>query len=145
MPLVSKKIPRSEVQTKITETFLEAISNLRTKNDIQLFLSDLLSPVERIMLSKRLAIAVLLVRGHTYESIKDILKVSQETVSKVSLTLNNNKGYKIVINKIQRSESMREFWQDIENIVHRLGSTHDVLAPDSLVKKKLGHRRKTLV
>ena len=87
------------------ETLFEAIKHLRSKEEIQLFLTDLLSPTERTMLAKRLAIAALLMRAYEYESIMNMLKVSSATISKVALVLNHNQGYKNTINKIARSES----------------------------------------
>ncbi len=127
------------------ETLWQAVSQVKSKNDVQLFLEDILSPTEKIMIAKRLAIASLLLRNYEYEAIKNILKVSQGTIAKVAQTLKFNKGYRIVIEKVQRSEDMKEFWQTIERIGHRFISKQYQTAPDELIKKKLGHERKTLV
>ena len=112
---------------------------------MQLFLQDILSPTEKIMIAKRLAIASLLSKNYDYEAIKNLLKVSQGTIAKVALTLKFNKGYKIVIDKIQRSEAMKEFWQSIERIGQRLVSRQHYTSPEEVLKKKLGHESKTLV
>ncbi|MBI2599217.1 hypothetical protein HYW40_03290, partial [Candidatus Curtissbacteria bacterium] len=122
MPLVSKRKLSKNIEERMFETLWEAISKLNSKQDIQSFLADLLSPVEIQMIAKRMAIAALLARGYGYESIQDIIKVSDATVAKVSRALNNNPGYKIAINKIARSEATQEFWHDIENLVYRLSS-----------------------
>lgn len=145
MPLVSKRKLYKEIEDKMYETFWEAISKLKSKEDVQSFISDLLSPVERMMIAKRLAIAALLLRNYSYVSIKDTLKVSGATIAKVSLVLNNNQGYKVAVNKIARSEITRGFWQDIENLLYRLRNTHYAFEEDKIVKKKLGHKKKTLV
>ena len=127
------------------ETFWEAISKVKSKSEVQSFLSDLLSPVERTMIAKRLAIAALLLRGHGYENIKDLLKVSGATIAKVSAVINTNTGYKMVVNKIATSESTREFWQDVENLLYRMSAPGRVFLPEETVKYKLKHKRKTLV
>ncbi len=127
------------------ETFWETISQLKARAEVQNFINDLLSPPERIMVAKRLAIAALLSRHYNYEAIMSILKVSSTTISKISLLLNQNNGYKTAINKIARAEATREFWQDVENLAYRLGNPRNVFVSEELVKKKLGHSRKTLL
>jgi|SRR3989344_1541850 len=145
MPLVSRRKLYKEIETRMYETFWEAISKVKSKSEVQSFLSDLLSPVERTMIAKRLAIAALLLRGHGYENIKDLLKVSGATIAKVSAVINTNTGYKMVVNKIATSESTREFWQDVENLLYRMSAPGRVFLPEETVKYKLKHKRKTLV
>lgn len=145
MSQVSKRKVHHDIEEKMYETLWEAISQLKSRDDIQNFLNDLFSPVERQMITKRIAIAALLIKGYGYEAIQDLLKVSDTTVAKVSLILKGSDGYKTVINKIARSEASRAFWQDLENLFYRLSSPHNTFAPESLVKYKLGHKRKTLL
>ena len=95
MTQVSKRIVHKQIESRMYETLFEAIKHLRSKEEIQLFLTDLLSPTERTMLAKRLAIAALLMRAYEYESIMNMLKVSSATISKVALVLNHNQGYKL--------------------------------------------------
>lgn len=127
------------------ETLWEAFSTLKSSADIQSFLNDLLSPIEKTMIAKRLAIAALLLRNYDYENIMDLLKVSSATISKVSITLNYNQGYKLAINKIARSEASREFWQDIESLLFRSSNPGVAFASEDFIKNKLGHKRKTLI
>lgn len=127
------------------ETLWEAISQVRSIEDIKLFLNDFLSPVERIMLAKRFAIAVFLLKGQGYENIKDLLKVSNATISKVSIILKTNRGYQIAINKVIRTEAGKAFWQDIENLLFRLGRPGIAFAPEEVIKNRLGQKKKTLV
>lgn len=145
MSQVSKRKVHEKIEFKIFETFWQAFTHLKSRAHAQLFLDDILYPTEKIMVAKRLAIASLLLKNYDYESIKNILKVSQGTVSKVALTLKFNKGYTTIINKIQRSEVVKEFWQTIERIGHRFITKQYQTAPDEVLKKKLGHQKKTLV
>ena len=85
MAQISKRHLSIQVQDKIIGTLLEAVSQVKGKEDTQLFLNDLLTPTERVVLAKRLAIAVLLLNGWGYESIQNFLKVSSDTVGKVSV------------------------------------------------------------
>jgi TrpR-related protein YerC/YecD len=145
MAQVSRRRLHPNTEEKIYNTFWEAISQLKSEQEISLFLNDLLSPTEKVMLAKRLAIAALLTKGYTYVDIKDLLKVSQETISKVSLSLNINTGYQLAINKIAKSEATRAFWQDIGSAVYRMSSPGKAFMAEGAIRHKLGHRKKTLV
>ena len=146
MSRVSKKVLNKQIEEQMFETLWEAISRVRGKADTKLFLADLLTPVERIMVAKRLGIAVMLMKGKDYETIIDVLRVSNETISKIALILRMNNGYKIAVSKIVRSEAGKEFWQDIENLIYRISSPGKVFLPEEVVKYRLGHsKKKTLV
>lgn len=145
MPQVSKRIISKDIESRMFETLWEAIATVKSTKEVQTFLNDLLSPTEKTMMAKRLAIAALLLKGFSYESIKDLLKVSNETIAKVAVTLNVNTGYKLVVGKIAKSETLREFWQQIERIDVRMTNRNDYVTPDDYLKIKLKHQRKTLV
>ena len=145
MTQVSKRKLHPSTEEKIYNTFWEAISQLKSEKEIRLFLNDLLSPTEKTMLAKRLAIAALIMKGYTYDDIKDLLKVSQETIAKVSLSVRANSGYQVAIGKIAKSEAVKEFWQDIGSLVYRMNSPGKVFMAEGAIKHKLGHRKKTLV
>jgi uncharacterized protein YerC len=143
---VSKKVLNKQIEEQMFETLWEAISEVKNKADVKMFLGDLLSPVERIMVAKRLAIAVLLLKGHGYETIIDLIKVSNETISKIALILRLNKGYRIAVDKLLKSEAGRQFWQEIQNLIYRMSSPGKVFLPEEVVKYRLGHnKKKTLV
>lgn len=145
MSQVSRRKVQLSIENKIYNTLFEAIAKLRSEKEIQEFLNDLLSPTERIMVAKRLAIAALLLKGYQYETISDILKVSSTTIGKVSIALSVNKGYKIAIQKVADSEATRAFWQDVQSLVYRLSSPGKVFMPEGAIKYKLGHEKKTLL
>ena len=145
MPQVSRRKLNKEVANKIFETLLEAVSQMRSKSEVSMFINDLLSPVERTMIAKRLAIAVLLLKRWDYPSIKDFLKVSNATVSKVSLIIQVNRGYKEVVDKLTRTEAGKDFWRDILVLAQRLGVAKDTFADEKLLRHKLGIKKKTLL
>lgn len=65
------------------------------------YIFDLLTPTERIMLAKRLAIAAFLIEGLPYHAISEMLKVSTSTIGRVNLWLKTaGDGYRLVIEKI---------------------------------------------
>lgn len=110
MAQVSKKYLPKETQEKLFDLFFKALANIRNPSDIEKFLFSLLGPTEKTMLAKRLGIALLLAKGYNYETIKDVLKVSQETIARVNGVLNyRSDGYEMVIGKALRDEQLEEF------------------------------------
>jgi len=93
------------------------LSQLKNKGDVKIFLADLLTPTERIMAAKRLAIAVMLLKNFDYGRIKEAVKVSNETISKVSTIVKRNYGYRLAVNKITKTEAGKRFWADIEDLI----------------------------
>lgn len=118
MGQISKYPIHKSVEKRIFEIFTTTISHLKNPGDIEEFLHDFLSPVEKIMLSKRLAIAVLLAKGYPYISIMGVLKVAPATIGTVSLRLKySGKGYKKMVEKILSDEKKDNFWQKIEDVL----------------------------
>ena len=118
MSQVSKYPIHKSVEKRVFEIFKSTISTLKDAQDIDDFLEDFLSPIEKIMLAKRLAIAVLLAKNYTYPSLSEILRVTPSTIATVSLSLKySGKGYKRMVQKILSDERKDQFWQKIEDIL----------------------------
>jgi len=118
MPQVSRYPLSKEIEERMFKIFWKSLARLSSSGTIQKFLDDLLSPVEKIMLAKRLAIALLLSRNYSYEDIKKTLKVSNDTVAKVKIWLTHGgQGYKMVTKEILADEKMKEFWEKIEDVL----------------------------
>ena len=118
MTQVSRYPVHKDVEKRIFAIFKKTIADLKNSEEIEDFLEDFLSPVEKIMLAKRLSIAVLLAKGYTYPSIKSMLRVTPATIASVSVNLKySGKGYKNVVEKILQDEKLDEFWQKMEDIL----------------------------
>ena len=84
------------------------------KETAALFIKDLFTPTERIMLSKRISIAYMLMQGYDYDSITQVLKVSRATIGKVSNWLKEKgNGFRQIMNKIKRNEKVKRLLDDI--------------------------------
>lgn len=118
MTQVSKIPLRKEIEKRIFEIFLTSLSRVRQKEEVKDFIDDLLSPIEQLMLAKRLSIAFLLKKGYDQRSICRILKVSLSTINRVSLHLRlGGKGYGKVIKEIIKEEKSDDFWQKLDNFI----------------------------
>ena len=121
MTQVSRYPVHKAVEKRMFEIFERTFSHLKNSEDIKDFLEDFLSPVEKIMLAKRLSIAVLLAKGHNYQVISSILRVTSTTIATVSLSLKySGKGYRNIVNKILKDEKIDNFWQKIEDVLAKI-------------------------
>jgi len=119
MTKVSKRLLNKDLENYIFEIFLKTIAKLNNLSEIRDYLHDLLSPTERTMLIKRLAIAVMLTKGYTYDQIDNTLKVSRPTIMTVSYFLKHGKrgGYKRAVDEILKDQKKEAFFDKIEEIL----------------------------
>jgi len=118
MPQVSKIPISKEVSDKIFDLFLDCFYNLQNTEEVNEFISDFLTPTEITMVTKRIAIVVLLSRGYDYDSIKDILKVSNSAVSACRARMvRMSETTKKKIDKILAKKKIKEFFIKIESLL----------------------------
>src|SRR3989304_7936774 len=119
MTKVSRRILNRDLENYIFKIFIKTISKLKEAKQIQNFLDDLLSPTEKIMLIKRLAIAVMLSKGYTYDEIDHTLKVSRPTIMNVSYFLKHGQqeGYQKEIDEILKDQRREQLFDKIEEIL----------------------------
>ena len=111
---------RREVEKRVYEVFERAIQKLKNPKDIRNFVDDLLTPTEKIMLSKRLAIAVLLEKGLDYRQISGIMKVSFATITSIVRQRSlGGLGYKKVVGEILKEEKSEESFLEFEKWVSK--------------------------
>lgn len=107
MTQVSKYPLNKKVAERIMEIFIKTLINVTNKVEAEQLISDFLTPTEKIMLSKRLAIALLLENNYDYRAIGDILKVSSGTIAQINNARSKNStGYRKFIRKIKKDEQI---------------------------------------
>lgn len=118
MPQVSKYPIATDVYNRIFEIFFKTIADVRLPTDVKEFFDDFLSPTEKIMLAKRLSIAVLLAKNYDYRAISKILRVSPATIAAVNVFYKYaGHGYKRVVEKILKGEKQEEFWNKLDDLL----------------------------
>lgn len=90
MSQVSRFKLDNKVFEKIFQLFFEIFKSNSSKESFLLLLDDLLTPTEKIVLAKRIALIYLKQRGVPTVEIGKILHVSTSTVVHWSLILNNS-------------------------------------------------------
>lgn len=89
-----------------------SIVQAKNINDSILFLQDLLTKSEMQMLSKRLRIAKLLLKGKTYRQIQSDIKVSHGTVAKIAEWLaEKGDGFRKIIKNLPEKKKEKS-WVD---------------------------------
>ncbi|MBI4037968.1 hypothetical protein HY382_02915 [Candidatus Curtissbacteria bacterium] len=112
MTQISKKIVKKDLETEINEIFWSTIARFNKKDEVTLFFSELFTYNERVNLAKRIAIAILLSKGYDWRSIKDLIKVSEGTIAKISARI-NSAGFKLLFKKLENDARWRMFWNDL--------------------------------
>ncbi len=80
---------------------MECVTSKWSPAERRAFFDDLLTPTERIMFSKRLAVIYMLTKGYTFGAIQETLRVSPSTVARVWSLIEKGK-YTAVIRRLQK-------------------------------------------
>ncbi len=115
MTHVSKNPIEKDVYYQIFYSFNWLLTNLQSEGEMKLFLYDFLTKTERIMLAKRLAVALLVSRGYETKIITQVLHVSTATVYRVHEWVEHGgKGLSMGFQKLARHEKMQIFWEKVD-------------------------------
>lgn len=120
---LSQLTVRGDTDRGMHQLLVQVIADLRSTEDTQELLDNLLTETEKIAISKRLGIAVLLTEGKSYDEIKDTLKVSSATVAKVQEML-DTPGIKIALSKIQDDRWASLWAKKFSDAIDRLVGKH---------------------
>jgi len=121
MTQVSRRLLPQGVEERIFEILWQSLADLNSAGKVEKFLEDLLSKTEKMMLAKRLAIAVMLAKGFKYRGIQETLKVSGTTVMLVSNQLKlGGTGYRQAIDKLIKDEKIVQALDKIGDMLSAL-------------------------
>jgi len=98
------------IQNQIYKIFYKVIADIRTEVDVELVMSSLMTENEISTISRRLAIAVFLDKGHSYQHIKETLGVSTATIASVAESLSKS-GMQKALARVKAEE-----WADVWSI-----------------------------
>lgn len=107
-----KKSATKAISQKLTlsilEQFYQVVGDIRSEQEARTFFADFLTESERIMFSKRLAIALQLEAGKSYEEIRKMYGVSSATISSIAELMVTD-GMQMAIQKV-KTEQWAEEW-----------------------------------
>lgn len=118
MSQVSKRFLQQKTKDRIITLFTDSIVLCDTREKSVSFLDDLLTPTEKVMLSKRFSIAFMLLENYDYGTISQILKVSKATIAKVSNWLQEKgNGFREIYEQLKQKDLTREVMNEIKDII----------------------------
>ena len=98
------------IQNQVYKILYQVMADAKTEMDMEMVLRALLSESELDAVAKRLAIAVFLDKGQSYDHIRETLKVSSATIASVAESM-NKKGMQMAITRVKAEE-----WADVWSI-----------------------------
>ena len=119
MAQVSKRFMSPIIEDKVYRVFIESVKNTKTSGEVIDFLNDLLSPVEKIMMAKRVAVAFLLLQDkYTYDEISKTVKVSRGTIAKIHAVFAlQGKGYRKILGDILKRKAAKSALSELLDIL----------------------------
>ena len=103
MPQVSKRKLIPQVKKDLLDSLSYTIKELKTKNDVDRFLSSALTDTERLMVSKRVLTAFLLRNNVEEKKIGDTLKLTPSTITRLKMWIDlRREGFDLVFNKLEK-------------------------------------------
>ena len=115
MVQISKGKLSEEILFKLFELFFQIVGKKNKKEEFLRVINDLFSPVERIMIAKRIAIIYLLLKKIDQSTICQVLKVSSSTVARYSLLISKSTGITEEFDKLLKKEKITRFLEDLYN------------------------------
>lgn len=98
------------IEKQVYKILYQVLADCKTEERMEIVLKSLMTEGELSAIAKRLAIAVFLDKGQSYEHIKDVLKVSSATIASVAENI-NDKGMTMALERVKAEE-----WADVWSI-----------------------------
>ena len=114
---VSKAKIDKKTEKQVFKKLYQVLADLRRPEEVEKFLEDVLTKAERLTLAKRLAIAVYLVKGKSYETIRNDLKVSSATIAAVqNMMEKGGAGFSLAVERIEADEWAEEWVKKLKGM-----------------------------
>jgi len=122
MSQVSKNKLNNKVYERIFSLFPQFLHRMVVKNKQSIVIDAFFTRTEKIVFSKRIAIAFMLVKGYNYRQISAKIKVSTSTILKIADCLRNSNDDSIVheLELIAKEDAFIEFLGAIDYKISKL-------------------------
>lgn len=108
MSQISRRFMKPEVSEKIQTLLVDCIARCRDQQTATAFVDSLFTATEKIVIAKRVAIALMLLKGRDPEDIRDILKVSTQTIWTVMEWLaTRGEGLRTLLEDVMKKDQKR--------------------------------------
>lgn len=118
MPRASKRPVNEQTSSELQDNFALLISSLTSSRDIRQFFETFLTEEEKIMLTKRLMLHLMLENKYTGTEIAAVLRLSRDTVRIHKLVWDSGgEVYKAIIAKLATKRRTNEFWKNVGKLL----------------------------
>ena len=105
MTQVSKRKLDSKIEKELLDSLSYIIKELKTKEDVDKFISSALTKTERLMIAKRVLTAFLLQNNIEDKKISTTLKLTAATITRLKMWINLNRaGFDLVFKKLAKKD-----------------------------------------
>ena len=115
---ISKQKVNAVLEKQLYKTLWQLLADIKSPQEAEVLIGDLLSATELSTLAKRLAVAYWLSKKRSYENIKVNLKVSSATVAELQKQL-KRPGWKLAIQKVTADEWANVWEQKIKGFLKK--------------------------
>lgn len=124
---ISKRPVDEKKLFKLYQLFFEVVESAGDRDGFLELIQDILTPIEQVMIAKRIAIIYLLLKNVDQKDIVEYVKVSRSTVSKFKLLFYQKNSKLIrIIESLLKNEKISHFFEDIfADLFTRVGYYHD--------------------
>jgi len=103
MSQVSKRRLEPQIKKDLLDSLSYTIKELKTKADVDMFLSSALTDTERLMVAKRVVAAYLLRNEVEEKKIGNSLKLTPATITRLKMWIDlRREGFDLVFNKLEK-------------------------------------------
>ncbi|MFH0979415.1 MAG: Trp family transcriptional regulator [Candidatus Roizmanbacteria bacterium] len=113
MTRISRLQVDDEVLEKLYLLMFEVVGSMDEEEEFSEIINELLSPTEKIMVAKRVAIIYMLMKKIDYSTISNVLKVSSTTIAKFHSIMMEGKAIKNALKGIVGSEKIKDFFDKL--------------------------------
>lgn len=116
---VSSRRLNKTIENQVYRMLFQLLADIRDPDEVKTVMGDLLTSSELTAMAKRLAIAVYLDKGRSYEDIKNHLKVSSATIASVAEQM-GNPGIQTALNRVKAEQWADEMSGKISGLVKKV-------------------------
>ena len=121
MPRASKRRVNKKLIKELSEQLADLIASLKSHEYISNFLDTFLTDEEKIMISKRLMLYILLEKGLSTTQITNTLNISPQTVSTHRKNWAKSRNpYRIIMRKMGERNKTSGVWKKINDALYPL-------------------------
>lgn len=103
MPQISKRKLEPQIKKDLFDSLSYTIKELKSKSDVDKFLSSALTDTERLMVAKRVVTAFLLRNNIEEKKVGDTLKLTPATITRLKMWINlKREGFDLVFDKLDK-------------------------------------------